>query len=130
MVGHCAVFDPPRLALIGRRLAECIDPEGTQARDEKGLLDQERTAHDKRGLSITANKNGARRYVRGYLNAEAGAVVAAALDGLSAPIATTAAGERDLRSPAQRCHDALAELCRRQLQSGTLPATRGSNPAW
>ena len=28
MVGHCAVFDPMTLALIGRRLAECIDPEG------------------------------------------------------------------------------------------------------
>lgn len=28
MVGHCAIFDPPTLALIGRRLAEVVDPEG------------------------------------------------------------------------------------------------------
>lgn len=28
MIGQCSVFDPTRLALIGRRLAECVDPEG------------------------------------------------------------------------------------------------------
>ena len=39
MVGHCASFDPPTLALIGRRLAEVVDPEGTQAHDEQKLLD-------------------------------------------------------------------------------------------
>ena len=41
MIGHCAVFDPTTLSLIGRRLAECIDPEGTQARDERKHLERE-----------------------------------------------------------------------------------------
>ncbi|MDQ3733754.1 MAG: 13E12 repeat family protein [Actinomycetota bacterium] len=100
MVGYCQTFDPTKLALIGRRLAECIDPEGVQARDEKGLLDAEKSAHGGRGLSITADKNGAGRYVRGYLDAESGAIIAAALDGLSAPIPASAAGDSDTRSPA------------------------------
>ena len=128
MVGHCATFDAATLALIGRRLAECIDPEGTQARDEKKLLEREKTAHDKRGLSLFADKDGTGRYVRGYLDSTAGAIIAAALDGLSAPIASTAGGEKDPRNPAQRRHDALAELCRRQLANGTLPSTGGIKP--
>ena len=128
MIGHCAVFDPTTLALIGRRLAECIDPEGTQARDEKKLLEREKTAHDKRGLTISPDKDGAGRYVRGYLDTLGGAIITAALDGLSAPIPDTAAGEPDRRSPAQRRHDALIELGRRQLQSGQLPATGGVKP--
>ncbi len=48
MIGHCAVFDPTTLSLIGRRLAECIDPEGTQPRDERkapGYGRRPRTAH-------------------------------------------------------------------------------------
>ena len=128
MVGYCQTFDPTALALIGRRLAECLDPEGTQARDEQKLLEREKTAHGKRCLTISADKAGAGRYVRGYLNTEGAAILAAALDGLSAPIPDTAAGEKDSRSPAQRRHDALIELGRRQLQTGQLPATGGVKP--
>jgi len=40
MIGHCSVFDPTTLSLIGQRLAECIDPEGTQARDERKHLER------------------------------------------------------------------------------------------
>ena len=128
MIGHCQTFDPSSLALIGRRLAECIDPDGTQARDEKKLPELEKTAHGKRGLTISPDKTGAGRYVRGYLDTEGAAIITAALDGLSAPILDTAAGAKDTRSPAQRRHDALIELGRRQLQSGQLPATGGINP--
>lgn len=128
MVGHCASFDPPTLALIGRRLAEVVDPEGTQARDEQKLLDLEKKAHNKRGLTISADPDGAGRHIRGYLSPDAAAIVSAALDGLSARIAASAAGERDVRSPGQRRHDALHELCRRQLQAGDLPSTGGIKP--
>lgn len=84
MIGHCSVFDPTRLALIGRRLAECVDPDGTQARDEKKHLEREKTARNKRGLMISQDKGGAGRFVRGYLDTEGGAIIVAALDGLSA----------------------------------------------
>ncbi|MGI8625629.1 MAG: DUF222 domain-containing protein [Geodermatophilaceae bacterium] len=128
LVGYCQTFDPSALALIGRRLAECIDPEGTQARDEQKISEAELTAQNKRCLSLIRDKDGAGRYVRGYLSAEGAAIIAAALDGLSAPIPATAAGDNDTRSPAQRCHDGLVELCRRQIQSAQLPATGGIKP--
>ncbi len=131
MVGYCQTFDPTKLSLIGRRLAECIDPEGTQARDEKGCLDKERIAHDKRGLSITADRNGAGRYVRGYLDPEAGATIAAALDGLSAPIPATAAGDQDTpaapRSAATTpCTNSAAANCSPE----HCPPPVVSSPAW
>lgn len=44
--------------------------EGTQTRDEKKHLEREKTAHDKRGLTLTSDKDGAGRHVRGYLDAE------------------------------------------------------------
>ena len=72
MIGHAAVFDPSKLALIGRRLAECLDPEGTQARDEKKFLEKERTAHAQRSLILVADKDGAGRYLRGYADTEGG----------------------------------------------------------
>lgn len=44
--------------------------EGTRTRDEKKHLEREKTAHDKRGLTLTSDKDGAGRHVRGYLDAE------------------------------------------------------------
>jgi len=41
MVDYAASFDPVLLARIGRRLAEIVDPDGVQARDEKPILDKE-----------------------------------------------------------------------------------------
>ncbi len=95
----------------------CIDPEGTQARDEKKLLEREKTAHDKRGLSLITDKDGAGRYIRGYLDSTAGAIIAAALDGLSAPIAATAAAcHRRDQTPDHHHHPAqlTAERDRRR----------------
>lgn len=128
MVGHCATFDPPTLALIGRRLAEVVDPDGTQARDERNLLDLDKKGQHKRGLTLIADPDGAGRHIRGYLSPEAAAIIGTALDGLSAPIAASAAGDKDIRCAAQRRHDALLELCRRQLQTGELPSTGGIRP--
>ncbi len=33
MIGYCAQLDPVLLGVVGRRLAELVDPEGTQDRD-------------------------------------------------------------------------------------------------
>jgi hypothetical protein len=128
MIGHCETFAPTLLALIGRRLAECVDPDGTQARDEKKFLEREVTARKKRAFTIIPDKNGSGRFLRGYADAEGAAIIAAALDALSAPIAASAAGQKDMRTAAQRRHDAFAELCRRQLAAGELPSTGGIKP--
>ncbi|MDQ4037119.1 MAG: HNH endonuclease [Actinomycetota bacterium] len=44
MIEAAQTFDPVILARIGRRLAEIIDPEGVQARDEQQILDKEHDA--------------------------------------------------------------------------------------
>ncbi len=59
----------------------------------------------------------------GLLDPEAGATVLTAIQTLSAPAAGT-----DDRSPAQRRADALTTLCRRQLDTGQLPAQKGQRP--
>ena len=45
MIESARSFDPVLLARIGRRLAEIIDPEGVQARDEQPILDKEADAY-------------------------------------------------------------------------------------
>ena len=58
--------------------------------------------------------------LRGDLTPECAAMVQAVLDALSAP-----AGAGDLRTRAQRYHDALAEAMKRLLASSLLPARAG-----
>jgi hypothetical protein len=82
------------------------DPDGKDPRLDRGLfLD---TTLDGAGL------------LRGDLTPECAAMVQAVLDALSAPD-----GGGDLRTKAQRYHDALEEAMRRLLASNLLPARAG-----
>jgi hypothetical protein len=82
------------------------DPDGKDPRLDRALfLD---TTLDGAGL------------LRGDLTPECSAMVQAVLDALSAPD-----GGGDLRTRAQRYHDALEEAMRRLLASGLLPARAG-----
>ncbi len=100
MIGHCETFAPTLLALIGRRLAECVDPDGTQARDEKSSSN----AKSPPGRSGPLRSSRTR----------------------TAP-AGSCGGTPTPKVP-QRRHDAFAELCRRQLAAGELPSTGGIKP--
>ena len=72
-----------------------------------------------RALFLDTTLDGA-GLLRGDLTPECAAMVQAVLDALSAP-----AGSGDLRTRAQRYHDALAEAMKRLLASGLLPARAG-----
>ena len=72
-----------------------------------------------RGLSLDTTIDGA-GVIRGDLTPQCAAMVTAVLDALAAP-----AGGGDLRTRAQRYHDALAEAMRRLLASDLLPARAG-----
>ena len=62
--------------------------------------------------------------VSGRLDPEAGAVLTAALDPLSAPNPSTENGGRDPRPPERRRAEALIEICRRATAAGgAAPAT-------
>jgi len=78
-------FDPVLLARIGRRLAEIIDPDGVQARDEKPILDKESDAHRDRTLSLSPDTDGAGGWLRARLDAVGFATLAAYLDAATVP---------------------------------------------
>jgi len=104
-------YDPGQVAQIARRLRHIVDPDGQEGVDERH---REQRWFD---VALTFEGTGA---VRGLLDAEAAAVVRAAIDALSRP-----AGDIDPRTAAQRRADALVELARRSLDSGDLPELGG-----
>jgi hypothetical protein len=126
LIGWCRDFDPREVARLGRRLFEVIAPEAAEAREAKLLERQEREAMRRRHLSFGSDGFGL-HHMRGQFDPESAAVIAAALDGLAKPLASTADGP-DPRSPGQRYADALVEVCRRQLNSGELPSRGGAKP--
>ena len=103
-----ARFDPNRFSLITRRLRHVVDPDGA-------LADANR-AYDQRFLHVSQSFEGF-FFIEGRLDPEGGAMLQTALNPLMHPV------PGDTRLAEQRRADALVELCRRQLESGTLPQT-------
>jgi len=79
-------------------------------------------AYEKRELSVAPTIWGMVA-INGLLDPHSGATVLAALDALTAP-----PRDGDPRTAGQRRADALTELCRRALDSGTLPQVNGEKP--
>lgn len=118
LLEQAAVFDPQALARLGRHLLHRLHPDGA------ALLERDETeAHSRRAFSLTHGHDGA-RLPRGRLTPEAGALLDAALDALSAPIPGPD-GEPDPRNPGQRRHDGLLELVRLALAAPDMPSDGG-----
>jgi len=133
MIEQARTFDPMILARIGRRLAEIIDPDGVQARDEKPILDKETDAHRDRTLTLTPDTKGAGGFLRARLDAEGYATLAAYLAAATAPNVTPEGSTEppasgDGRHLGQRRHDALIEAARQLLTGGGLPSSGGVKP--
>ena len=107
-------LDPPRLRRVIGHLRLVADPEGADARAER--------RHQRRGLWLSSTWEGMVA-VNGLLEPEAGQTLLAALEPLARPT-----NAHDTRSGGQRRADALAELARRNLESGQLPQTGGVRP--
>jgi Domain of unknown function (DUF222) len=90
------------------------DPEGADAKAQR--------QQQRRGLWLSPTVDGMVG-VDGWLAAEAGQTLLAALEPLARP-----ADAADERSGCQRRADALTELARRQLEGGRLPKTGGVRP--
>ncbi len=84
---------------------------------DRALEDNEKALRALSSLRLTPLENGMLA-IRGQLDPEAGAILAAALDPLSAPRPTTANGQHDPRPPEQRRAEALIEICRRATAAG------------
>src|SRR5260370_24509452 len=96
------------------QLRSCLEPDGVLA----DMNDQD----DRRFLHLNQTFGGI-FVLNGQFGADDGATLKAALMSVLRPPA-----ENDDRSPAQRRADAMIDLARRQLDSGTPPATGGHKP--
>ncbi|MDQ3055940.1 MAG: 13E12 repeat family protein, partial [Actinomycetota bacterium] len=144
MIDSARSFDPVLLARIGRRLAEIIDPEGVQARDEQPICNNEADAYRGRELTLTPSRTGSGGTLRATLDATGYATLTAYLTAATAPRLTpdgtvTAEGSlgsagsaatavNDTRTVGQRRHDALVEVVRQALTAGGLPSSGGVKP--
>src|SRR5665647_164034 len=100
---------------IGRTLMSLVGAERSLERNETALRALS-------SLRLAPLENGMIR-VSGQLDPEAGAVLTAALDPLSAPNPTDANGGRDPRPPERRRAEALIEICRRAAAAGGAAPT-------
>ncbi|MEW1583845.1 DUF222 domain-containing protein [Micromonospora vinacea] len=112
-------FDPTHLRKLGTRILDHVAPDLADAA-ARAALDAEarRAAHD-RHLTLSEQSDGRLR-LTGTLDAETAGLLRAAIDPLTAP-----SGPDDSRSPGQRRHDALADVCRLSLRTGELPDSGG-----
>jgi hypothetical protein len=92
-----------------------------QATEGPGELDP-MVQQDRRGLYLSETSGGMRR-VDGWLTPTAGAALQAALDANTPP-----RRDNDTRTPRQRRHDALENLCRDWLDNGVTPTIGGEKP--
>jgi hypothetical protein len=113
LVAEAHRFDPVQLAKLATRIRAHLDPDG--------ILRSEQDNADRMELSFVNDVDGM-VLVRGRLSAEAAAIVRSALSPLEKP------QPKDPRSAGKRRADALVELARRALNSGTLPTEGGKRP--
>jgi Domain of unknown function (DUF222) len=104
-------LDPAGFATVCQRVLAHADPDGP----DPGR------AFAQRSLSVTPA--GGVVLVRGQLDPEGGAALATALDAVMTP-----PSEGDERTAGQRRADALVELARRPLATGSLPTIGGQRP--
>jgi hypothetical protein len=127
LVDAAEQFDPWALRRLGDRILAHVAPDVAEEAERRGLVERERRAHTLRALTMCPDGSGSVT-LRGRLDAEAAAVVSAALDPLAGPGRLAPARAPDARLPEQRRADALVEVCRLALHEGQLPDTGGDRP--
>ncbi|MFG1893394.1 DUF222 domain-containing protein [Micromonospora zamorensis] len=122
LVDWAGQFDPMLLRKLGTRILDHVAPDIADAAARAALDAEAARATRDRHLTVSEQTDGRLR-LTGTLDAEAAALLRAAIDPLSAP-----AGPDDHRCAGQRRHDALADVCRLALRTGELPE-HGGDPA-
>lgn len=116
-------FEPAILRRLGQRILHHVAPEVAEHAELAALRRQERRDRLRRHLSLSSPTGDGQVRLSGLLDAETAGLLHAAIDPLCAPT-----GTGDDRTPGQRRHDALAELCRLVLRTGELPESGGDRP--
>ncbi|GAB3422896.1 HNH endonuclease signature motif containing protein [Flindersiella endophytica] len=122
-------YDPDKVARFGQRILGRVDPDAADRELAKQLEREEREAARERVLWFKDSHDGIVHF-GGRLDAASARVVRTALEPLAKPTAGEADGSETgqngaRRSYGQRMADALVELARRSLQSGTIPKHGG-----
>jgi hypothetical protein len=118
LIGQHADWEPVIFRKIAARILDHVAPDIAEDADRREAERDEKRAQQTRAFTLTNNGDGRFR-VTGWLDAEAAAIVTAALDPLCKP---------DERTAAQRRADALVEVCRLALRTEELPANGGDRP--
>jgi Domain of unknown function (DUF222)/HNH endonuclease len=119
LVGWAGEFEPAILRSLAARILHHVAPQIAEEADRRALTEAEKRADRNRQLILATGPDGQTR-LTGRLDAETAALLHTALDPLAAPT-----GIGDDRTPGQRRHDALAEICRLALRTGQLPDAGG-----
>ncbi|WP_051723910.1 HNH endonuclease signature motif containing protein [Micromonospora chokoriensis] len=119
LVDWAAQFDASLLRKLGTRILDHVAPEVADAAADAALRAAESRAARDRHVTFNEQPDGRLR-LTGILDTEAAAALRAAIDPLTAP-----SGPDDTRTPGQRRHDALADVCRIALRTGDLPEHGG-----
>ncbi|MEU5904088.1 DUF222 domain-containing protein [Micromonospora sp. NPDC047527] len=114
-------FDPTLLRKLGTRILDHVAPDIADAAAKTALEAEARRAARDRHVTLSALSDGRLR-LTGTLDAETADLFRAAIDPL-----TALSGPDDRRSPGQRRHDALADVCRLSLRTGDLPEHGGDS---
>ena len=123
LVGFCGEHDPESLT-AARVTGSCTWSRRRSPTTPTGRRWSRRraTAQEKRFFTLSPDPDGVGVRLRGRLTPEGAAVVRAAVGPLTVPT------PGDGRSAGQRRADALIDVCRLALRTGTLPRHGGSRP--
>ncbi|WP_204032872.1 HNH endonuclease signature motif containing protein, partial [Micromonospora qiuiae] len=119
LVEWAGQFDPTVLRRLGARILDHVAPQVAEAAAAKALEAEAARAARERQLTLSDLRDGRTR-LAGSLDAETAALLRAAIEPLTAP-----SGPDDSRSPGQRRHDALGDVCRLALRADELPEHGG-----
>ncbi|MFY1615978.1 DUF222 domain-containing protein [Micromonospora sp. WMMD736] len=117
LVEWAGQFDPTLLRRMSTRILDHVAPDVADAAAKAALDADARRADRDRHLTVSEQTDGRLR-LAGTLDAETAGLLRAAIDPLSGPT-----GPDDTRTPGQRRHDALADVCRLAVRTGDLPAS-------
>jgi hypothetical protein len=121
LIGYAGQFEPTSLRKLGARILAHVDPAAADRHDAAALRRQQARAERKRTLALTDTGDGRIR-LTGWLDQENGAIIREAVDALCKPLPA------DDRTPGQRRADALVEVCKLSLHTGSLPDNGGDRP--
>ncbi|MHA4949596.1 HNH endonuclease signature motif containing protein [Micromonospora sp. SD19] len=122
LVEWAGQFDPTLLRKLSTRILDHVAPDIADAAAEAALDAEARRATRDRHLTLSTLTDGRLR-LTATLDTETAGLLRATIDPLSAP-----SGPDDQRTPGQRRHDALSDVCRLALRTGELPE-HGGDPA-